>query len=309
MLSVKFGVLGTGAWATATHAAALARHPEVDLVGVWGRDRDKAAHLAERFGTIAVDDPDDLFKRADAVAIALPPDVQAPLAARAARAGCHLLLDKPLALDVAAADEVVAAADATGISSVVFYPDRFAPERAGWVATASDEGGWDGARIVHLAAIAEREWAASPWRRRWGGLWDITPHALAVLLPVLGPVERAVAGRGREDTVHLVFEHRSGAASTVSVALRAAPDAATREVVLWGRHGSTTMPNATTPPVDAMVRAVSELLAGMVEGRRDHPCDVRFGREVVAVLAAVQAWLDRPADSRSQPVAVRSAGG
>lgn len=309
MLSVKFGVLGTGAWATATHAAALARHPEVELVGVWGRDRAKAGHLAERYGTMGIDDPDELFKRADAVAIALPPDIQAPLAARAARAGCHLLLDKPLALDVGAADEVVAAATASGVSSVVFFPDRFAPERAGWIANAAEEGDWDGASVLHLASISEDAWAASPWRRRWGALWDVAPHALGVLLPVLGPVERAVAGRGRADFTHLLLEHQNGGLSTVTVTLRAAPEAATREVVVWGPHGSTTMPSATTGPLDAMNRAISELLAGIAEGRSDHPCDVRFGRDVVAGLSAAQAWLDRPAGQRSQPVAMRPVKG
>ena len=64
----------------------------------------------------------------DAVAIALPPDVQAPLAARAARAGKHLFLDKPLALSVTAADDVVAAVTDAGVRSVVFFTSRFRPE-------------------------------------------------------------------------------------------------------------------------------------------------------------------------------------
>ncbi|WP_410095188.1 Gfo/Idh/MocA family oxidoreductase [Streptomyces sp. wa22] len=43
---------------------------------------------------------DALLAASDAVAFAVPPDVQAPLAVRAAEAGCHLLLDKPVATTV-----------------------------------------------------------------------------------------------------------------------------------------------------------------------------------------------------------------
>ena len=49
----RFGLLGTGHWADTVHAAPLAAHPEVELVGVWGRDPAKAAAVAERHGTVA----------------------------------------------------------------------------------------------------------------------------------------------------------------------------------------------------------------------------------------------------------------
>ena len=52
---------------------------------------------------------DALIADVDAVAIALPPDVQAPIALRAARAGRHLLLDKPVALVTGMAAEIAAA--------------------------------------------------------------------------------------------------------------------------------------------------------------------------------------------------------
>src|SRR3954447_10295921 len=105
---MRFGVLGTGHWATVTQAAALSTHPSAPLAGVWGRSPDRAADLASRYGVPAYADVDALLAYVDAVAISLPPDIQAPLAVRAAKAGKHLLLDKPVALDPSAADEVVA---------------------------------------------------------------------------------------------------------------------------------------------------------------------------------------------------------
>ena len=100
-------MLGTGHWADTVHAAGLAAHPDVDLVAVWGRDPVKAEAVAERHGAAAEPDLDTVLDMVDAVAIAVPPDVQAELAYRAAQRGCHLLLEKPLALSVAGADRVV----------------------------------------------------------------------------------------------------------------------------------------------------------------------------------------------------------
>src|SRR5436190_21442874 len=113
---LRFGLLGTGYWATQTHAAGLHDHPDATFVGVWGRDAAKAQAVADRYGAVTYTDADALIKDVDAVAIALPPHVQAPLAVRAARAGRHLLLDKPVALGVAEADGVVEAADTAGVS-------------------------------------------------------------------------------------------------------------------------------------------------------------------------------------------------
>src|SRR5690242_953193 len=195
---MRFGVLGTGHWATVTQAAALSTHPSATLAGVWGRSPDKTADLASRYGVPGYDDVDALFADVDAVAVALPPDVQAGLAVRAARAGCHLLLDKPLALTVEAADEVVEAVDAAGVAALVFFTNRFRPEIDKFLANANRVGGWYAGRGVMHASIFQpgNPYGASAWRRERGGLWDIGPHALSVLLPVLGDITEVTAVDG-----------------------------------------------------------------------------------------------------------------
>src|SRR4051794_27150370 len=131
---MRIGLLGTGPWARMVHAPALSGHEKAELVGVWGRRAEAAAELAERHGTRAYDDVDALFSEVDAVAVALPPDVQAPLAERAARAGCHLLLDKPLAATVPQGQAVVDAVREAQVASVVFLTTRFQPETEAWIA-------------------------------------------------------------------------------------------------------------------------------------------------------------------------------
>jgi predicted dehydrogenase len=288
-VALRFGLLGTGYWAEHTHAAALAAHPDANFVGVWGRDPYKASLLAKRFSVGVYDEVDALFADVDAVAVALPPDVQGDLAARAAESGRHLLLDKPLAFTVEAADRVVAAVNRHGLSSVVFFTNRFhgnVAARLDQAATAA----WDGARATMFSSIFQpgNPYGASVWRGERGGLWDIGPHALSVLLPVLGPVAEVVAVDGPHATAHLLLRHESGQVSSVALTLDAPQAAVQSEVVFYGDAGIMTLPVGVGRSVDAFGTAITELARDVAAGIGTHPCDVRFGREVVAILCAAE---------------------
>ena len=280
---MRFGVLGTGHWASAVHATALAGHPSAELVGVWGRDLAKAKALGAEFEVPGYSDVDALLADVDAVTIAVPPDVQAPLAVRAAEAGRHLLLEKPIALDVVGADRVVDAVRAAGVASVVFFTFRFQTATSTWLTQAArtrlagGAGSW-------LSSLAGTPFAASPWRQERGALWDIGPHALSVLVPALGPVVAVQAGAGLRDTVHLVLTHESGAASTVTLSHTVAPMASGIEFYVHGDAGRLVLLPDTEAPLEAFGVAVDELGAAAMTGGT-HPCDVTFGRDVVAVLA------------------------
>jgi predicted dehydrogenase len=286
---MRFGVLGTGFWAENVHAAGLAEHPDAELVGVWGRDVAKAKAVGARFDVPGFADVDELLGQVDAVSVALPPDVQVPLAVRAAGAGKHLLLEKPIALDVAGADRLVGAVQAAGVASVVFFTFRFEPATATWLEQAArtrlvgGHGSW-------LSSLAGSPFAASPWRKERGALWDIGPHALSVLLPALGPVVSVQAGAGLGDTVHLTLTHDSGAASTVTVAHTVAPMSTGTEFFVHGDAGRLVLIPEERGATRAYPVAVGELMAAAIAGGT-HPCDVAFGRDVVAVLAAAERAL------------------
>src|SRR6516225_4645270 len=103
---MRFGLVGTGHWAKITHAPALASTPGAELAAVWGRDPAAAAALAAAHGATAHTDFGAFLDSVDAVAFSVPPHVQAPLAVRAAEAGKHLLLEKPIALALHDADKL-----------------------------------------------------------------------------------------------------------------------------------------------------------------------------------------------------------
>jgi len=292
MAAPRFGLLGTGYWAGRTHAAAIAAHPDAELAGVWGRDPAKAAAVAERHGSRAFADLDALLDAVDAVSVAVPPDVQAELAVRAARAGRHLLLDKPLALSLDGARRVTDAAAASGVASLVFFTARFFPDVAAWLDGVRRAGDWHGGHGAWLAALDQPSspYRDSAWRRAHGGLWDVGPHALGMVLPALGPVERVTAAGGLRDTVHLALRHRGGGSSTLSLSLTVPPAAATIAFEVYGPAGRSAMPRSGATALAAFGEAIGQLGRAVATGT-PHPCDVRFGRDVVAVLDAAQRSL------------------
>ncbi|MDI6097840.1 Gfo/Idh/MocA family oxidoreductase [Actinoplanes sp. NEAU-A12] len=296
---MRFGLFGTGPWAHQAHAPALAAHSGVEFAGVWGRDPEKAADLAGRYGVPVYTDVDALIADVDAVAVALPPDVQAPIALRAARAGRHLLLDKPVALRTADAEALAEAA--AGVASVVFFTRRFTPELDAFVAEAVETGGWSEARIDHLGSIFQpgNPFGASPWRRERGGLWDVGPHALALVLPVLGPVTEVTGIAGDRDLTYLLLKHAGGAVSRLTLAVDAPPAAAREEAVFVGEAGLREVPRGRWVPSESLGRALDQLIAAAAGGPRP-ACDVRFGAQVTAVLAAAErAITDRATVSLS----------
>ena len=289
----RFGLVGTGHWARIAHAPALASTEGIEFAAVWGRNRAAARALAAEHGTRAYDDIDAFLSDVDAVAFSVPPDVQGALAVRAAGAGKHLLLEKPIATSDAAADALVAAVRASGVASVVFFTARFQPEVRAWLADVADRGGWAGGNAVWLgSALSAASPFNTPWRREKGALWDLAPHLVSLLWASLGPVVSVTADAGRADVTHLVLHHASGATSTVTVTLSAAEAADYSELYLWGESGRSAAPAETDQPVRPLRVALTELAGQAGSGQPGHPCDVRFGRDVGRVLATAQRQLD-----------------
>ena len=290
--ALRFGLVGTGYWAQVTHAPALAGTDGVEFTAVWGRNAEAARALAARHQATGYGDLGEFLAAVDCVAFSVPPDVQAGIAVRAARAGKHLLLEKPVATSTAAADALAEAVAQAGVASVVFFTARFQPEVRAWLADVAAQPGWRGGFLVWLGtSLQQSSPFNTPWRRDRGGLWDLGPHAVSMLWACLGPVAGVTADRGRADVTHLVLHHQSGSTSTVTVTLSAPPGAEAIEWSIWGEPGRWAAPTRLQA-VAALRVALSELAANARSGRVDHPCDVRFGRDVVGVLARAEQQLD-----------------
>ena len=301
---MRFGLVGTGPWAEMAHGPGLVAAEGVELVGVWGRTPGRAQPLAQTLGTTAYDDYTKLLADVDAVAFAVPPAVQAEMALEAARAGKHLLLDKPVAADPAAARALASAAEEAGVASVVFFTDRFVDETRAWIDQVRGTGGWHGGWVRWFSALQEPDnpFGASPWRHDAGALWDTGPHAFSTLIATLGNIDSLTAVPGHGDEVYLIAHHESGPTSTIALSQFAPPAAGHYEAVLWGEAGFSTMP--PRPEDDAfgslLATAAEELVECAASGM-PHELDLRFGVGVVELIAQAQGQLDRAATTSGTP--------
>jgi hypothetical protein len=105
-------------------------------------------------------------------------------------------------------------------------------------------------------------------------------------------VTSVTADAGPADVTHLVLHHQGGATSTTTVTLSATEAAAGVEAYLWGASGRLAAPLGNVDPVTALSTALGELVANARAGQTEHPCDVRFGRDVVRVLSEAQRQVD-----------------
>jgi predicted dehydrogenase len=243
---------------------------------------------------------EELLDAVDAVVLAVPPTIQPELAVRAAQARTHLLMEKPLALDLAGARRIRDEAAAHDVAGLVFLTSRHRPEQRAWIAAARAQGGWHSAHASWLAGLYDPSAPQdlTDWRQAKGALWDVGPHALSVTLGVLGPVHEVSATRGVGDTVHLAMRHAPGSAivsgtapsSTVTLSLTAPVQQSLFTAV--GTAGVLAMPTPLSTPRVAAATAITDLAAMAVSGQRHHDADLGFGVEIVEVLAAAESSLE-----------------
>jgi len=275
------------------HGPGLLAAEGVELVGVWGRSAERARILAEGLGVSAYDRFEALLADVDAVAFAVPPEVQAELAVVAANAGKHLLLDKPVAMTVAAANALRDAATSAGVASVVFLTDRFAEASRVWFREIRTTRGWRGGWLRSLSSLQEPDnpFRSSPWRWESGALWDIGPHALSTLSAALGPARSLTAVGGDGDLVTLVIRHESGVISTAVLTLFAPPAAAGFEAAVWGDAGVAHMPAPSDRSSAGLLAVAAQELVESALSGTPHEVDVTFGARIVELLADAQAQI------------------
>jgi predicted dehydrogenase len=291
-MTVRFGLAGTGHWAQSVHIPGLLRTPDATLAAVWGHTATTIRSIADRYRIDAFERFEDMLNVVDAVSFALPPDVQAELAPVAAEAGKHLLLEKPVARTSAAAATTASLARANSLSTLVFFMRRFVPEIEQSIRIASDRR-WERARVVaHYATLsAPTPYTNSKWRREPGGaLWDLAPHALSILIPVLGPVREVVADvTAPAGTFRFTAQHERGAMSEVSLSLEAQPGEEALEYRFESPGATTILPNPALDRPSIFATAVREFTDEIARSSTMHRCNVRFGAQVTRTIECIQA--------------------
>lgn len=220
---LRFGIVGAGTIAR-THAAALRASDRATLAAVAGGRG--AAALAAAEGARLHVDPAALFAdpQVDAVVLCTPSGARRDLAVAAAERGKHVLVEKPIEVDLARAEAIVEACARHGVALGVVYQSRFKPHPEA-VRAAVARGALGVPVLASLAVKWHRPaayYASAAWRGTWaadggGVLMNQAIHGVDLLLWCQGDVRSvdAVAanrlhhGIEVEDTVvaHLTFAH------------------------------------------------------------------------------------------------------
>jgi predicted dehydrogenase len=121
---LRVGVVGVGSLGF-HHARILSGMPDVMFGGMYDTSTERAAEVSARLNVPAARDLAQLLDGVDAVVIAVPTSAHEPVALAAIERGVHVLIEKPIAPTLAAADRILAAAGAAGVLVQIGHVERF----------------------------------------------------------------------------------------------------------------------------------------------------------------------------------------
>ena len=243
---MRFAVIGVGANVFNQHAVALKANSALELVGVADVNLAAAEQRAEQLGSPYFADHRELLERTrpEAVAIMAPHPFHAALAIDCLEAGAHVLVEKPIAVDVAEADRMVETARRTSRLLAVNLQHRTRDEIRAAKKLIAD-GRLGDLQRVQMTAIwtrTARYYQLAGWRGTWRGegggvLMNQSPHTLDLVVHLAGQPERVVAWNRRmyhrietEDTSQAMFEWSNGALGTLLVSTAQSGEAERLEI-------------------------------------------------------------------------------
>ena len=250
---MRLALVGAGAIAD-SHLESIRATPGLELRLVVDRHAKRAEALAARCGAVASTVIGDVASsEIDAVVICTSPESHASLALEAITAGKPVMVEKPVALDLRSADEILAAAAKAKVPLLVGQTARFQPAHLE-LGAALHSGAIGAARIAEISWYAGHVWPGG-WRawqldpeRSGGHLLHNGIHALDLLVWLFDDVPVRVQARGiptwacgmtTPDTFQIIVEFASSALAvvTLSYGLRQR-GVMSRRVVVLGEEGS-----------------------------------------------------------------------
>jgi UDP-N-acetyl-2-amino-2-deoxyglucuronate dehydrogenase len=249
MDSLKFGLIGAGRIAK-RHAELLGNQ---QLTAVCDNQKDRADSYALRFDVPAYYDVDHFLDAADVdvVAILTPSGMHAEHAIKAAKAGKHVVVEKPMALRLEDADAMIRACDAYGVKLFVVKQNRFNVPVV--KAREAFEAGRFGDMVLGTVRVRwcrdQNYYDQDSWRGTWaqdgGVLSNQASHHVDLLEWFLGDVESvharsitALVEIEAEDTAVATLKFASGALGIVEATNAVRPRDLEGSLSLLGSQGS-----------------------------------------------------------------------
>lgn len=201
---LRVASIGLGRWAKVI-ASAVQRSGELELVSCFSRQEQARSEFAAAYGCRTAGSLDELLADpdVDAVLITVPNDAHAETIERAARAGKHVFVEKPLAASIEDGLRIARVVEETGIRLMVGHSARMlaGSRRIKAMLDAGDLGeislvetNFSNDRALELTAD---KWRADPDRNPGGPLIQLAVHNFDVVSYLLGPAEAVIAQTAR----------------------------------------------------------------------------------------------------------------
>ncbi len=222
------GIIGTGGWG-AMHARTFAVNPRAELRGVADMDSKRAEAFAVQHKTRPYPSVQELLAdpAIEAVSVVTPDFAHEEILLAAARAGKHILAEKPLAMTVEACERIVAEAEKSGVKLMVDFHARWSPPlHKMWESIRAGEIGKP--RHVYYR-LNDRIFVPTemlPWAGKTTVLWFVGSHAIDTVRWLVGDeVARVFAvsrkgllssrGIDTPDYYQSMLEFRNGATAVI----------------------------------------------------------------------------------------------
>ncbi|MEZ4500555.1 MAG: Gfo/Idh/MocA family oxidoreductase [Thermomicrobiales bacterium] len=250
---IKTGLIGCGSIGPA-HAQALAKLPQSDFIACADSDQSRATALAAEYGVASYSSLDELLDAGiEALMVCTPHKSHEAIVTRAAAAGVHVLCEKPISVELDAADRMIAATDAAGVTFGVVFMRRFWPaaQRIHRAIEAGEIGYPSLGMCQTLLWRPELYFALGAWRGTWVGegggvLINQAVHVIDMLQWFMGPITEVYGKYATlvhgdyidvEDTVAATLTCASGGLAIIQAATTVNPQLGFR-VSVHGSNGS-----------------------------------------------------------------------
>lgn len=249
---VRIALVGCGR-ISASHVEAIARVDGLALSAVCDTVEDRARATGERAGVPWFTSYETLLAQApcDAVAIATPSGLHPAQGILAARAGKHVISEKPMAISLAGADALVQACDDSGVKLFVVKQNRL-NATVQLVKRALDKGRFGRLFLANTTVHWSRPqsyYDQAPWRGTWefdgGAFMNQASHYVDLMQWLVGPVESIIAKTATlarriesEDTGAAVLRFRNGAIGVIEVTMLTYPKNLEGSFTLIGEKGT-----------------------------------------------------------------------
>lgn len=252
-MAIGFGIIGCGMIAK-FHSKAIADIRGARVVGCYSRTGEKAERLARDVGCQAYADLDAMLANPDihVVTVCTPSGAHLEPAVAAAKAGKHVIVEKPLEINLSRCDAIIKACHDNRVTLATIFPSRF-HESSQLLKQAVDAGRF-GRLTVGDAYVkwyrTQQYYDSGAWRGTWkldggGALMNQAIHSVDLLTWLMGPVVEVTARIATlahkrievEDVAMATLKFANGALGVIEATTAAFPGALKR-IEIHGSEGS-----------------------------------------------------------------------